>query len=275
MTPTACSEFPVRLPRRYIPAALAAAIGAVRSVADEISPSPRVLMIGGGCCHDYPRQQDIIRDAIDDPIGGGSSLRCDWTVLRYGTRKDIRAEVYESRDWIDGFDLVIHNECFGDVTDPAFVRGIVDAHHRTSTPAMFIHCSMHSYRYSAAADEWRGLVGVRSVRHESVKRPLDVRWTDAAGGHAPAVAARDAAGGGEVWTTPNGELYLIDEVLEGVEVVAAAGSVERGDPQPVMWWHRRNGCRVAATTLGHHNETMRSEPYQAWLAAAATWCVGR
>ena len=68
----------------------------------------KVLLITGGCCHDYQNQKKLIRE--------GLSKHCDnldWTVLEYGSQRDLKIDVYKRSDWIKGYDLVIHNECYG------------------------------------------------------------------------------------------------------------------------------------------------------------------
>ena len=67
----------------------------------------------------------IIR--IKKNIREGLSKHCDnldWTVLEYGSQRDLKIDVYKRSDWIKGYDLVIHNECYGGVEDPDFVNGL-------------------------------------------------------------------------------------------------------------------------------------------------------
>ena len=221
----------------------------------------KALLITGGCCHDYSNQKRIIVDAL------GGQQKNDWTILQYGDRRDVRAEIYESRDWIRGYDIVVHNECFGAVDDPSFIKGIVDAHASTGVPAIMIHCSMHSYRNAENADAWRGLIGITSRRHEKSKRSLTVQLTDA--GTADPITAHL----GDGWQTPNGELYLVEKVWPDVTVLATARSTETDSDHPIAWKHTRNGVPVFATTLGHHNETMLDPNWQKMLSGGWAWCL--
>ena len=41
---------------------------------------------------------------------------------------------------------MIHDECSASVTDPVYVKRILDAH-RKGVPAVNLHCAMHSYRW--------------------------------------------------------------------------------------------------------------------------------
>ena len=53
---------------------------------------------------------------------------------------------YESKEWSKGYDLVIHDECSANVTEPDYVNNILDAH-RNGVPAVNLHCAMHSFRW--------------------------------------------------------------------------------------------------------------------------------
>jgi hypothetical protein len=80
---------------------------------------------------------------------------------------------------------------------------------------------------------------------------------------------------GEKWDTPNGELYIIKQIWPGTTVLAKAYSTEEDSDQPVIWRREGDGVRVFATTLGHHNETVRSDEWQTVVAAGTRWALGR
>ncbi|MGB1745101.1 MAG: hypothetical protein ACPHL9_09475, partial [Limisphaerales bacterium] len=72
----------------------------------------RALIITGGCCHDYGNQSGI--------IAKGVSARANITFdVKYqgGTDRNVKIPVYEKKDWAKAYDIIIHNECFGGVTD--------------------------------------------------------------------------------------------------------------------------------------------------------------
>ncbi|WP_197168022.1 ThuA domain-containing protein [Neorhodopirellula pilleata] len=223
----------------------------------------KALLICGGCCHDYQNQKEIISEGLSKSVGP-----IDWTIIQYAGEREVHADVYQSKDWIKGFDLVVHNECFGGVTDPDFVKGIVAAHVENQIPAMVIHCSMHSYRNSSAADTWRNFLGVTSVRHEKSKQSMLVEPTAAGKSH-PVLASL----GGENWETVNGELYIINQVWPGATVLATAFSNETNKAEPVIWTNQVEGTRVFGTTIGHHNETMLDPKYQSILADGWKWAM--
>lgn len=223
----------------------------------------RALMVTGGCCHDYQNQKKIISEGLSARVGN-----IDWTILEYGSKREVQADIYKQGQWINDFDIVVHNECFGGVEDPEFVQGIVDAHVKHRVPAIVIHCSMHSYRNSTAADSWRGLLGVTSRRHEKTKHSLRV---------VPTKAGRDhsiLAGMGATWDTPNGELYVIERVWPNTKVLAKVHSAETGKDEPVIWTNNYQGVRVFGISIGHHNETIQSEQWQKVVAAGWKWSLG-
>lgn len=225
-------------------------------------PKLRALMVTGGCCHDYQNQKRLISEGLSARVGP-----IEWTILEYGTKKDIQADVYKQGDWIDGFDIVIHNECFGAVEDGDFVQGVVNAHIQSKVPAIVVHCSMHSYRTAPTADSWRALIGVTSRRHEKKKHSLKVVPTTAGKSH-PILASM-----GDSWETPNGELYIIEKVWPETQVLAQVHSEETGKDEPVIWTNLHEGVRVFGISLGHHNETIQDEIWQQITAAGWQWCL--
>jgi hypothetical protein len=224
----------------------------------------KAMLVTGGCCHDYDAQKLIITEGLSQRLG-----EIQWTIHQYDDKKDTRATVYENPNWADGFDFIIHNECFGDMKDPALIQNIVDGHKKSGAAAILVHCSMHSYRNSEAADLWRELIGVTSTFHEKAKRSLAVIPTQE-GRESKLVAAL-----GDRWDTPNGELYIIKQVWPGTTVLATAMSNEQDADQPIIWRREFAGVRVFGTTLGHHNETMRAQPWQEVIASGTRWAIGR
>ena len=114
----------------------------------------KALLVTGGCCHDYNRQKVII------PGGISQRAKVDWTIVHEGgTSRNHKVSIYSEKDWAEGYDVIVHNECFGGVKDDAFVEALAKAHE--NTPAVVLHCSMHSYRAAPkGAEEWRRFLGV-------------------------------------------------------------------------------------------------------------------
>ncbi len=224
------------------------------------SQAIRALMISGGCCHDYPNQNLILSEGIS------KRAHVEWTLVNQGgTSRDVKIPIYDRPDWIHGYDVVVHNECFGGVTDVDWLESIVDAHTTTGVPALFIHCSLHSYR-AAKTDAWRSLMGARSMSHEG-HRPLDVE--NLRPNH-PIMKTFPP-----VWHTPNGELYKIEKMWPDAIPLAKAFGKDTQKDHACVWLNHLGDARVFTTTLGHHNETMQSPVYLDMVSRGLLWAVGK
>lgn len=249
------------LPRILLGLAIALSLS-TSALADEAKPKLKGLLVAGGCCHDYPRQKLIITEGISQRVG------IEWDIVHEGDKagREYKVSIYGKKNWSDGYDIVVHNECFGAINDVAFVESIVNEHKRTGVPAVFVHCSMHSYR-AAETDEWRKLLGVTSRRHERGNRQLDVRNL---------VADHPIMQGfPKTWKTPNGELYVIENVWSNCQPLAAAYSPETKSDQPCIWINEYEGVRVFGTTLGHHNATMMADEWLDTVSRGVLWAVGK
>ena len=227
------------------------------------APAPqkriRALVISGGCCHDYVGQDKILMEKVS------RELPVDWTVLyEGGTGSNVQVALYNQPDWAKGYDIVVHNECYANVGDEAFIRKITAAH-KGGVPAMVVHCSMHSYR-SAMVDDWREFLGVTTRRHT---RAHNV---------AVKVVAKDnyiMQGMKEEWSTPTDELYVIEKSWPNITPLATAVSPEQGTPvYPVAWINDYNGTRVFGTTLGH-GETWNEPQFVTMIVRGFKWTVKR
>jgi type 1 glutamine amidotransferase len=220
----------------------------------------RALYVTGGCCHDYDVQKDLI------PKGIAARAKVEWKVVHQGgTSRDAMIELYKDPDWADGFDVVVHNECFGAVVDADFVENIVRPHRDGGVPAVTIHCSTHSYRV-VATDEWRKLLGVSSYSHESH--------------HAFEVVNLKAdhpvmIGFPEKWQTPAGELYKISKVWEHTTPLGQAFGEDTQMDHVCVWVNQYGKARVFGTTIGHHNETIETGVYLDLLTRGLLWSVDK
>jgi hypothetical protein len=85
----------------------------------------RILLVTGGCCHNYGFQTEAIKASLPP------SLRAEWTVVNEGgTGTTAVIPLYDRADWAQGYDLVIHNECFADTKEPEYLRSITAAHYK-------------------------------------------------------------------------------------------------------------------------------------------------
>jgi type 1 glutamine amidotransferase len=217
----------------------------------------RAALITGGCCHNYKFQSQAITQAIS------RVAQVQWTVLhdpRTGTQGEI--DLYRNPRWAEAFDVVIHNECFANTDNPEYIRSITAAH-KAGTPALVIHCAMHTYR-SAKIDDWREFLGVTSRHHEHMaKYPVKSVQPD----HP---IMQDFP---ETWVTPSDELYVIDKMWPGVTPLATSTSERGGKSYPVAWVHEYGKARVFGTTFGHSDETFRDPVFLNLLARAFVWAA--
>lgn len=243
-------------------AALAAASLATPAArADEPAkgaPKPiRALLITGGCCHEYTTQKQIIAEGVS------ARARVEWTVVQEGgTSTRHRVSVYEKPDWAANYDVIVHNECFADVTDKAFIEKVL-APHRAGTAAVVIHCTMHTFS-KLGTDEWREFLGVDTRRH-GPQHPLEVKNLKPDN---PIMK-----GFPSLWTTGNEELYNINRVFP--TAVALAEAPENGKQHTVIWTNTYGKGRVFGTTIGHNNKTMQDPVYLDLLTRGLLWSVGQ
>jgi uncharacterized protein len=219
----------------------------------------KALLVTGGCCHDYPNQVRILTEGISERV----PVQFDF-VLQGGATRDTAINLFKTPRWAEGYDVVVHNLCFGEVRDEEFIESIARVHHE-GVPAVVIHCSMHSFRHSVT-DEWRQLVGVTSRRHER-HRPLEVK--NLLPSH-PVMREFPVS-----WRTPNGELYIIERLWPDAVPLAQAYGEDTGQDHVCVWVNRYGRGRVFGTTLGHHNETMGHPVYLDLVSRGLMWAVGR
>ena len=218
----------------------------------------KALLISGGCCHDYKAQDKILTEGISE------RARVRWTVVHGSDDRNTKLEVYKKADWAKGYDVIVHNECYGGVKDVAFVEAIAKAHH-DGVPGVTLHCATHSYRH-AKTDAWKEFLGVTSMRHEG-HRPLKVK--PVAPEH-PILAEFPAT-----WPTPNGELYVIQKVWPNTKPLATAFGKDTKKDHVVAWTNRYGKGRMFGTTLGHHNETMAHEVYLGLVTRGLLWACDK
>jgi type 1 glutamine amidotransferase len=227
--------------------------------AQAAGPRINALIVSGGCCHDYALQGKLLIDAVS------KALPIDWTLAIQGGR-GTRGElpIYNNPNWAKGFDIVVHNECFADVTDQDLIKRITAAH-KGGPPAIVIHCAMHTFRASTM-DTWREFLGVTTVRHTKAHN-ISVK-----------IAAPDhpiMKGFKADWVTPVDELYVLDKFWPNSQALATGVSPEDQKTYPLAWVSDYNGARVFGTTLGHGNDTWNDPVFQDLLVRAFKWDVKR
>jgi putative membrane-bound dehydrogenase-like protein len=237
-----------------------AAFGAGSSLswaADAAPKNLKVLLVTGGCCHDYTSQKSIIADGLAERAYIEVT-----TVQQGGSTTDSKIALYDNPNWAAGYDLVIHDECFSDVKETNWVARILEPH-KKGLPAVALHCAMHSYR--TGTDDWFQFLGVTSPYHGA--------------SYAHAVFNRDAThpimqGAGPAWFNPAGELYHIEKIWPTAHPLASAKNQETGKEEVCAWVNQYGNTRVFGTTLGHHNETVSHPAYLDMLTRGALWAMG-
>lgn len=219
----------------------------------------RALMIAGGCCHDYDAQTTIVSEGIS------SRANVAWTIVHEGgDSRDHKVSIYSNPNWADGYDVVVHNECFGAVADIPFVETIAAAH-AAGVPAVMLHCSTHSYR-TAKTDAWRDTLGMASYSHEK-RRDLNV------------INLRPEHpvmhGFPSDWLNPDDELYKNEKIGPNLIPLAQAYGQDTRRDHVCVWLNTHGQGRVFATTLGHQNSTMRDPIYLDLITRGLLWTVGK
>ena len=261
--------------------ALALLAGLTTSLSAEQKPL-RVLVVAGGCCHDYATQKEVLKKGIE--------ARVNATVeVAYDPTKSTKPlfELFKSPDWGKNFDVVVHDECAADITDQAYVANIVNAH-KNGLPAVNLHCAMHSYRWGnfkepvkAGADNasWFEMLGLQSTGH-GPQQPIAITFTDKS--HPITTGLAD-------WTTINEELYNNVQVLGAKTLATGLQKIpekkdKKGKVIPaqevtaVVVWTNEFGpkkTRIFSTTIGHNNATVEDARYLDLVTRGLLWSVGK
>lgn len=223
------------------------------------APAPvKALLICGGCCHDYDSQKGLIKKGLEQ------SGHIEVTVVHQGGNgTSAEIELYKDPNWAEPYDVILHDECFADDKDRAWLARIL-APHRAGKPAVMIHCAMHCYR--VGNDDWFELCGVTSHGH-GPHYPHEVRNVR------PTHPIME--GFGPAWFNPAGELYRIAKFWDSATALGTAKDRQNGEDQVCVWTNDYRGTRVFGTTLGHHNETVDHPTFVRLLTRGTLWAAGK
>ncbi|WP_207426717.1 ThuA domain-containing protein [Pedobacter sp. SYSU D00535] len=218
----------------------------------------RILLVTGGCCHNYPFQTEAMKNAL------AKTTTAEWTVVNEGgTGTTATIALYDDPRWAASYDVVVHNECFADTKEPAYLKKITSAHF-AGVPAVVIHCAIHSYR-SADVDDWRQFLGVTSRRHDHQSRyPVKKTVKHYITKKLPAD-----------WTGPKDELYIIEKVWPATKVLATSVSERDKKEHPVIWTNKYGKARVFGTTFGHSDGMFSDPDFLTMLSRGIIWAAGR
>jgi type 1 glutamine amidotransferase len=251
-----------RVPRRaLLSILLGALIGihfAAQATAAEAAKPIRALLVTGGCCHDYESQKKIISEGVS------ARANVQWTIVHEGKDRTDKVSIYARPDWAKGFDVIVHDECYGAVDDVPFVERIAKPHFE-GLPAVMLHCSTHSYR-AAKTDDWRQAVGQTSMSHEGAR---DLKIKVVAPDHPVMRGFPDG------WLDPKDELYKNVKLWPNFVPLARAYGVETKKDHAVIWTNTYGKGRVFGTTLGHSNTTVQDPVYLDLVARGLLWACDK
>ncbi len=244
----------------------------------------QILLVAGGCCHDYGTQTKLLKEGIEKRIQAEVTV-----VYNSSTTTETRFEIYESDNWAKGYDVVIHDECSANVIERPYVDRILAAH-KAGVPAVNLHCAMHSYRWGdfrsavePGADNagWYEMLGVQSTAH-GPKTPIEVRFVDSQ--HPITKGMKD-------WTTNDEELYNNIRVFDQSTALTTGDQLQtpskkelQTNPQAeerkaraVVAWTNIYGpkqTKIFCTSLGHTNETVGDDRYLDLVVRGLLWTTG-
>ena len=234
-------------------------------------PKPiKALLVLGGCCHDYVKQQELITKGISE------RAYVEWKIA-YDPDKGTKHlnPVYENADWSKGFDVIVHDECTSDVKDIGLIERILKPH-KDGLPGVVLHCGMHSYRSEGfpKSTPWFDFTGLASTGHGK-QLPIKISF---GGEHAITKGLAD-------WETVNEELYnnssgkllpTATPLARGKQIDKDRNGKERVDDTVVVWTNEYNKKnRVFATTLGHNNDTVADPRYLDLVTRGLLWSVDK
>ena len=221
----------------------------------------RALLIAGGCCHDYAKQQEALCKGIQS--------RANVQVDVYWTDNSSTTPIlplYGKLNWAEDYDVIIHDECAADVKDPAILNRIIQTHQ--TIPAVHLHCAMHSFR--TGSDAWFKHLGLQSTGH-GPQEPIDIQFVDS---KHPIITTLTN------WTTVKEELYN-NVKLFGAQPLAigkqSVGKAEKArvDEAVVAWINESEGARSFSTTIGHNTETVQDARYLELVTRGLLWACNK
>jgi len=267
-----------------LPALLTASLVLVSPAARAAdAPKPlKVMLLTGGCCHDYKKQKDILKAGLE----ARANVVVDQVHVDDSSTKP-RLPIYGNPEYAKGYDLIIHDECAADIGDPAVIAGVLKPH-LDGIPAVNLHCAMHSYRFgnygkpvAAGADNasWFEFLGMQSSSH-GPQEPIEITFTD---------KASPITKGLEDWTTIKEELYNNVQVMPGNQALAkgkqivknkkkqadGTETVEEKTVEAIVVWTNlwKNKTRVFSTTIGHNNATVEDPKYLDLVTRGVLWAT--
>ena len=230
----------------------------------------KALLITGGCCHDYKKQKDILKEGLE----ARSNIIVEQVHVDNGSTKP-PLPIYENADYARDFDVIIHDECAADIKDPAVVEGVLKPH-RAGIPGVNLHCAMHSYRTGNPGQPatpgtphalWFEYLGLQSSGH-GPQLPIDITYTD---------TEHPISKGLPNWTTIKEELYNNIKLFDSAKPLARGKQMNKDkETETVVTWTNTYGTtRVFSTTIGHNSDTVADDRYLNLVTRGLLWACDK
>jgi type 1 glutamine amidotransferase len=239
----------------------------------------RVLLITGGCCHDYAKQKDLLKEGLEKRL----NIVIDQV---YSDDKTVKPplSIYGNPEYAKGYDLIIHDECSAGISEESVIEGVL-APHKQGIPGVNLHCAMHSYRIGNAGQPatigtphgfWFEYLGLQSSGH-GPQEPIAISYLD---------KSDVTFKGLSDWSTVKEELYNNVKVFDSARAVAKGKQIvkkkapKEGEPaeeekEAIVAWTNTymEKTRVFSTTIGHNNDTVGDDRYLDLVARGILWAT--
>ena len=231
----------------------------------------KAVMYVGGCCHDYKKMPKLLADKISEI----ASVQID---IKPMASAEEMAAAFADSSFGQGYDIIIYDICFGE----KWKDGDYDAALKAADagkPAMFIHCSAHTYRpprdkkapnlqeREAIADaKWHALVGMDSRVHDKYVGFS----TEKADKESPILKNFP-----DDWKTTGDEMYNTVKLMPTATALLTAKSPASGKTHIVAWTNHYGKARIFGTTLGHDMKSGGNGDYQKLLAYGLLWACDK
>ena len=268
-------------PLRHVFVLSVATIAALPGIAAGAAKPLKVLLITGGCCHDYAAQKDLLKKGLEQR----ANVVVDQMHTADKTTKPPLA-CLANPGYATGYDLVIHDECAAGINATDMVKNVLQPHF-DGIPAVNLHCAMHSYRVSpdvgrpmkpgSEGAPWFDFLGLQSSGH-GPQEPIAIVYVDKENPITRSLAD---------WTTIKEELYnnvQSPAVFPGHRALATGKQIVKNKDgttktvESVVVWTNEYGprkTRVFSTSIGHNNATVDDPRYLDLVARGLLWAAGK
>ena len=239
-------------------------------IAHAATPLKAVMYVGGGF-HDYKTMPGVLTDKM-------AKLANVTFDIKPVASAEAMAAAFKDPNFGQGYDVIVYDICFGEKWEDGDYDGALKVAAK-GKPAVFLHCSMHTYRpprdakdprllaREAIADaKWHALVGMDTRVHDKYQPFSTVK---ASPDHPILKTFPDN------WSTPGDELYNTVKMMPTATPLLTAKSPSSGKTHTVAWVNQYGNTRVFATTLGHDMKTGADPNYQRLLAYGLLWACDK